>query len=196
MMETFEWIHSWLDHTDRHDHPRVLLIGDSICNGYEEFVRNRLKGEFYVDFLATSHSLDSDFYRAMVGGIAKASEYDLIHFNFGLHGFHMDKDAYRENYEKILAELMKSAPVEVATSTIVYEPGNAKLDERQTPAAMERNEVVLSLADKYHLPVDDLWAVSTKIPMADRSDDGIHYEDGGWEIFADAVADAIRKFFN
>mgnify|MGYP004680288829 CR=1 FL=1 len=38
MMETFEWIHSWLDHTDRHDHPRVLLIGDSICNGYEEFV--------------------------------------------------------------------------------------------------------------------------------------------------------------
>lgn len=195
MMETFEWIHSWLDHTDKHDRPRVLLVGDSICNGYEQFVHDRLKDEYYVDFLATSHSCDSDFYRAMVGEIAKASKYDLIHYNFGLHGFHMDKNAYRENYERMLTELMKSAPVEVATSTIVYEPGNAKLDERQTPAAMERNEVVLSLADKYHLPVDDLWTVSTQIPMADRSDDGIHYEDSGWEIFADAVADAIRKFF-
>ena len=82
MKEPFEWIHSWLDRTDKNDRPRVLLIGDSICNGYEETVRKLLDGECYVDYLATSHSVDSDFYRAMVGGIAKASKYDLIHYNF------------------------------------------------------------------------------------------------------------------
>ena len=195
MKEPFEWIHSWLDHTDKSDRPRVLLIGDSICNGYEETVRKLLDGEFYVDYLATSHSVDSDFYRAMVGGIAKASKYDLIHYNFGLHGFHMDREAYRKNYEEMLTELMSSAPVELALSTIVYEPGNAKLDERQTPAAKERNEVVLSLAEKYHLPVDDLWTVSVNIPMDGRSDDGIHYVDSGWETLAAAVADSIRSYF-
>lgn len=193
MKEKFEWIHSWLDNTDKSDKKRILLIGDSICNGYQEMVRDLLSNEFYVDYLATSHSVDSDFYRAMVGGIAKDSRYDLIHYNFGLHGFHMDKEAYCESYEIMLKTLMEAAPVSLALSTIVYEPGNAKLDDRQTGAAKERNEVVLALAKQYGLDVDDLWTVSCQIPMEGRSDDGIHYEDAGWELLAKAVADFVRN---
>ena len=55
--EQKEWIRAWCDDTNEKDLPRVLLIGDSITNGYQEKVRTLLQGVCYVDFIATSYAL-------------------------------------------------------------------------------------------------------------------------------------------
>lgn len=44
MKEDFEWIHSWTDYSNNNDLPRILLIGDSITEGYNRIVREKLSG--------------------------------------------------------------------------------------------------------------------------------------------------------
>ena len=82
----YEWIQSWCDEADRTDKPRVLLIGDSITYGYQAIVRELLKDVCYVDYIATSYAADNKLYTLLVEGMAKNSDYDVIHFNRRLQG--------------------------------------------------------------------------------------------------------------
>ena len=93
--EKFEWIRSWSDYAPNTDKPRVLLIGDSITNGYNEQVRELLREVCYVDFFATSYTIESCVYLANVRAMIADAKYALVHFNFGLHGFHLGRDEYK-----------------------------------------------------------------------------------------------------
>lgn len=55
--EDIEWLDVWLPHTNDHQLPRVLLIGDSITRGYYPDVEKALAGPAYVARLSTSKSL-------------------------------------------------------------------------------------------------------------------------------------------
>lgn len=191
MKERFEWINSWCDETLNADLPRVLLVGDSITLGYQDKVRQRLKGICYVDFIATSYAVDTKFYNELISKFAKGSKYKLIHFNHGLHGQHMSKRKYKSGVKKLTEKLSKNAKIGLATSTIVYEEGNVRLDRVWTKKLKERNDAVREIAEKCGYPVDDLYAVSVNVPTDSRSMDGTHYTDAGYEIFAAAVAESI-----
>ena len=107
MKEQFEWIHSWCDETALNDLPRVLLVGDSITDGYQAKVRELLKGVCYVDYIATSYAVDSKMYNLLVGAFVADSKYDLIHFNHGLHGIHISKKSYKSRMKKLLSKIEK-----------------------------------------------------------------------------------------
>lgn len=191
MKEEFEWIQSWCDRTDKKDLPRVLLVGDSITRAYYEFVKEKLEGKCYVDYIATSYAVDSKVYTDVVAGLAADSDYALIHFNHGLHGMHMTEKVYGVGIEKLLTETGKNRKVILATSTIVKEKGNARIDYRQTGIILRRNEIVKVIAEKYGYGVDDLYTVSANIPNKMRADDGVHYAEAGSERLAEHVAKAI-----
>ena len=55
--ENIEWCNIWIPDATRTDLPRVLLIGDSICNGYHTGVEKALQGKGLVAMLATSSAL-------------------------------------------------------------------------------------------------------------------------------------------
>ena len=95
MKEQFEWIHSWCDEAANDDLPRVLLVGDSIVDGYQAKVRELLHGVCYVDFIATSYGIDTKMYATLLLAFMTDSEYALIHFNNGLHGVHITKRTYQ-----------------------------------------------------------------------------------------------------
>lgn len=191
MKERFEWINSWCDETAKADLPRVLLVGDSITLGYQEKVRQKLKGVCYVDFIATSYAADTKFYNELIGKFAADSDYGLIHFNHGLHGQHVSKRTYKSKIKKLCAKLGENAKIVLATSTIVYEEGNVRLDRVWTKKLKERNDAVREIAADCGYPVDDLYSVSISVPTDSRSIDGVHYTDAGYEIFASAVAENI-----
>ena len=54
--ENIEWSIGYAFHlTDQNkDLPRVLLVGDSICNGYQGEVQKRLEGKMNVSYWASS----------------------------------------------------------------------------------------------------------------------------------------------
>ena len=146
MKETFEWIQSWCDHADKNDLPRVLLVGDSITRAYREKVGELLRGKYYVDYIATSYAIDQPIYVNLITAFAKDSDYALIYFNHGLHGLHMTDRVYGEGVEKLLADIGKGKKVVLATSTLVKEKGNARIDYRQTGIVLRRNRVMEKIA--------------------------------------------------
>lgn len=192
MKERFEWVHSWCDEAVSSDLPRVLLVGDSITLGYQEKVRIKLKGVCYVDFISTSYAIDTKIYNDIVASFFADSNYALIHFNHGLHGQHMLKRTYKSRLKKLL-QRTKNSKIILATSTIVYCEGNTRLDRLWAKKLKERNDAVKELSQEFGYGIDDLYSISVSMPTDKRSLDGIHYTKEGYEDFACAVADCIRK---
>ena len=191
--ERFEWIHSWCDEAESSDLPRVLLIGDSICYSYQEKVREKLRGVAYVDYIATSYSVDSKIYNTLIENFAKNSEYDLIHFHHGTHGFHMSITTYTSKMDKLLQKLMKNSKVVLCESTKVNLEGNKRPNTAWMKKVYARNEAISSLSEKYGLKVDPLFALSDSIHVSHRNEDGWHYLESGAEILAEQVANVIKE---
>ena len=193
MKEQFEWVHSWCDEAPSSDLPRVLLVGDSITLGYQEKVRQKLKGVCYVDFISTSYAIDTKIYNTIVSSFFADSDYALIHFNHGLHGQHISKRTYKSRLKKLLEKAGDKCKIVLATSTIVYCEGNTRLDRTWVKRLKERNDSVNELASEFGYGVDDLYSVSVSMSTDKRALDGIHYTEEGYEDCACAVAECIRN---
>lgn len=193
MKERYEWIQSWCDEAPNSDLPRVLLVGDSITLGYQESVRRKLKGVCYVDFISTSYAIDTKIYNTLISAVAGDGDYALIHFNHGLHGQHMPKRTYKSRLKKLLLKIKKDSKVVLATSTIVYCEGNTRLEKSWAKKVKERNDAVREIALAFGFYVDDLYPLSVSVSKDKRVLDGVHYTEKGYEEFACAVSDCIRK---
>jgi len=192
--ETFEWVQSWCDYADKTDKPRVLLVGDSITRGYQAIVRELLKDVAYVDYLSTSYAVDNKLYGQLVEGMAKNSDYALIHFNHGLHGFHMTPRTYKSKLKNLLVRMRGKAKLVLAETTVVYKEGNKRLHTGWKKRVNERNEIIGELATELDAELNRLYAVSESISKEDRAQDGTHYAKQGYEKLASAVAETVKKF--
>ncbi len=189
--EQYEWIHSWQDENFNDDLPRVLLIGDSITNNYQNIVRENLKGKVYVDYVATSYGIDSYIYKQLVLNFAKYNDYDLIHFNFGLHAKHLSQSSYKKKVKYFVEKLQDCAKVVFANTTVVYKQGNRVFDKSWMKRVEERNQAMEELSKELGIKIDDLNKVSQNIPKEMRYEDGTHYLVEGYTMLANQVADFI-----
>lgn len=191
MKEDIEWIRGWCEDTVKEDLPRVLLIGDSINEGYQGKVREILKGVCYVDYISTSYSIEMEIYERFILGFEKDSKYDIVHFNNGLHGEDIAVEVYKAKMHELLKKL-KCRNIILATSTRIYNKGNETIDEKWEKRLEKINFAVKELAEKEGYILDDLYEVSKLIPKEQRNDDGTHYTDEGYSIFAKHVNRIIK----
>lgn len=194
--EEYEWIRTWCEKTNNKDLPRILLLGDSITEGYYPVVRDMLKGKAYVDYLATSYSIDTSFYQHSIENFVKDSTYDVVHFNHGLHGSHMTQDVYKRCLEKVICEINIYAPVILTTTTSVLDENMLTEQKTWKGKIKERNSAVYEIAEKYNLFVDDLHSVSEKISLEKRNKDGVHFQIEGYNLLANSVVESIQYVFD
>lgn len=195
--ETYEWCRTWADHANATDLPRVLLVGDSITNGYQTEVRRLLDGICYVDMIATSYFVDCPTYHSIHTALYRDLPYAVVHFNHGLHGVHGSTEVYETGVESILKELGSASKLILATSTSVKQRESEEYNEKTMEMVKERNEALFRIAERLGCPVNDLFTVSLSVPSAYRSKDGVHYtEDGYAEYFAPRVAEQILSALN
>ena len=162
------------DAVEHKDLPRVLLIGDSICGGYQKGVKKRLAGKAIV----VKNEGNAQHTRT---GLEKIDswlgdqKWDVIHFNWGLWDIahrnpqsnnfgHLDKvdgklttsiDEYEKNLRTLVARLKKTGAVLIWASTTPVpdgEPGRIKGDEVKYNAAAAKIMVENGIA------IDDLHA--------------------------------------
>ena len=89
--EEIEWSITYSYNATQNGRPRVLLIGDSICNGYNGKVRELLHGDVNVSFWASSKCVtDPDYFREL-DFMLDAYPYDAVCFNNGLHSISTDR---------------------------------------------------------------------------------------------------------
>ena len=190
--ERYEWIHSWCDETLSKDLPRVLLVGDSITHGYQNQVRELLKGKAYVDYISTSYGIDNPIYNTIIISFYANSKYDIIHFNHGLHAWHLSTKSYKNRIVKLLKKLNCKNTI-VANSTIVYLNGNKIINEDIQKVVIKRNAKLEEIAKEKNYVFNDLYSVSKNIPIIFRTKEGKHYTDEGSLYLAKQVVEKIEE---
>lgn len=186
-LETYEWDDLWWEHTERRDLPRVTYIGDSISRGTRKVLNSLAGGKICFDGFATSKALDNPYLcHAISYFAAQQSRCDAVLFNNGLHGWHLDDQAYEVFYEKTICsirEIYTGKPIVAVLTTYL---GNSEQNKR----VMTRNEITRRIAEKYGLPILDFYAVSLSNANWLIAD-GVHFEKEGYYALAQAALDFV-----
>ena len=193
--ENIEWLDVWLPHTNSHDLPRVLLIGDSITRGYGKQVEANLDGKAYVGRMATSKSLGDPALLDEVALVLKEQSFDIIHFNNGMHGDGYTEAQYAAALPGLLATLHQYAPnakLIWASTTDVRQRGHLQEVDPKTERMIERNRLAAEVMRDRKIPIDDLFSVVDDHPEY-HAQDGVHFIDKGYAILAEHVSKSIEK---
>lgn len=187
-LETYEWDDMWLEYANDSDTYRVLYIGDSISRGMRYVLNELADGKIRFDNLATSKAVDNPFFDDAVRMIAKQeTKQDMVLFNNGLHGFHLNVSEYKEFYEERVKFLVNEfTDIKIILVLTTY----TDREERYQTAVNERNEAVKNLAAKYGLPFVDLYSVSYNNRDM-LAEDRIHMSGDGYKELAKAVLEQI-----
>ena len=193
--ERYEWSNIWWDCADDTTLPRVLLIGDSISCGYSAIVTKLLEGKVHVDRLGTSRSINDPVLLKETVMMLAEYPYAAVHFNNGLHGFHLDAPAYAAalgRYLALIREHAGDARLIWASSTPITVNGDVNTLNESNQVVTARNAVAAEVMGQAGVPVNDLYSVVLGKPEL-RSNDGYHYNGQGYDVLGKAVADAVLR---
>jgi hypothetical protein len=189
--EDIEWCDVWMPDMNRHELPRVLLIGDSITRAYYKGVEQNLRGKAYCARIATSKAVGDPALTAELHAFLPEAKFDVIHFNIGMHGWGYSEDEYRKYLPELLKEIRKDAPgakLIWASTTLVRKDQGAGATNARIRA---RNAIAQKYFARERIPIDDL---STLIAAhQDLHSDDVHFNSEGASLQAKQVALEIEK---
>ena len=178
--------------------PRVLLIGDSILNGYQPHVIAALKGKAYVDAWVNPYN-QSDHLNKLLAEVLERGPYDVIHFNMGLHGWPKGriKDGTFEPLTRAYVEVIKTklptARIIWASSTPTTMKGDpTKMNPEINPIIVEHNRMAANVMNEMKVPINDLYALLTP-KLSLMGGDGVHWQQEGSKLMAKAVTEAVQS---
>ena len=194
----------------REDLPKVLLIGDSISQGYTWPVMDLLEGVCNVR-RPRANCGDTRLGCEMLDRWLGDVQWDLIHFNWGLHDLcyrhpestfygHRDKqrgtisvplENYAPNLQSLVERLLAHTPHLIWASTTVVPVGEAGRYEGDEE---KYNAVAAEIMNRHGIPIDDLYSFSTSFDASMFVEPGdVHFTEAGMQKLAEQVARAIRQ---
>lgn len=196
--ERIEWSDIWVVNAEDNEHPRVLLVGDSIVRGYYSGVEKLLDGKADCARYTTSKFLGNPDYLEELSLIIKRYDFEIIHINNGLHGWAYTEDEYKDGLQLLLKVLRRGAPnakLIWCMTTPVRVKDNVELFADNNARAIERNKIATDVMKKNNIPVNNLYDVVVDHPEF-FSNDGVHFNNEGKEVQAKAVADIVTKYLS
>lgn len=194
-----------------HRLPRVVLVGDSIRQGYESVVRAELAGVAHVWSPAENgqHSVNL-LLNAWTWIVCQQPA--LVHLNAGMWdtrrvvrdvpGAVVPLDHYRDNVRRLITLTMEHTPARVIWATITpADDAQANAGHRlrnlagRDAADIERyNAAAVEIARELGAAVNDLHGLVMRCgPKQLRMDDGVHFTAEGYAVLGRQVATAIRS---
>lgn len=193
---------------------KVLLLGDSIRQNYQQYVREHLEGKaevFYPDdngrFCSFTLRHLHDYVRIFTAGDRK--NFDIIHFNFGLWDvLRLSNEertfTSRQEYGELLVRLCSrmeylcpGAKKIFALTTSVVEPGfgpGDSMGKRCNVDIEQFNHIAQAVLRTKVDSINDLWKVSMDMPKFARSDN-VHFQtELGVERLGRKVVESISAY--
>lgn len=178
--------------------PRVLLIGDSILNGYLKRVVAALEGKAYVDAWVNPYH-QSTYVNKLLAEVVEQGPYDVVHFNMGLHGWQEGRikpgtfEPLTKAYVEVLRAKLPDAKLIWASSTPVTAKGKpTELDAEINPIIIEHNRLAAKVMAEAKVPVNDFYAL-----LVDRRElargDRFHWTAPAYELLAKAVVESVLR---
>lgn len=187
--EGIEWSITYAYDALDESRPRVLLIGDSICNGYNGAVRDKLAGEVNVSFWASSKCVtDPDYFREL-DFMLDARPYDAVCFNNGLHSLTTARAEWDAAYASSVAFIRAKLPETKLALTL----STPLKDPALTAISASLNETVLRLSREQNLPVIDLFSSMDPLDRERYWSDTFHFRAEAIDIQAGIIADRVRE---
>jgi hypothetical protein len=176
--------------------PRVLLIGDSILNGYLKQVIAELEGKAYVDAWVNPYC-QSEHLNKLLAEILAQGPYDVVHFNMGLHGWQEGRikagtfEPLTKAYVQVIREKLPRAKIIWASSTPVTVKGKpTELSAEINPTIIEHNRLAAAVMKDMNVPVNNFYSLlATKLELA--RGDQFHWKPEAYKILAQTVTDSI-----
>jgi lysophospholipase L1-like esterase len=125
--------------------------------------------------------------------------HQIIHFNNGLHGWHLNDKQYEEGLRKYVRFLMKKKAnnCQLVFSLSTPYPSkkeNIKLNEEMNPVVLERNRIAMKVMSDYDIPVIDLYVlVEPKLEKYSIRKGDLHYKKEGYELMAGKISSKILE---
>jgi Lysophospholipase L1 and related esterases len=192
-LEYAEWSNFWFENAPNKTAGRIMLIGDSITNGYRRPLQEKFKDSgTLVDMTVGSRGADNPSLYAEIEyaiGSLNGYKYKVVHFNNGLHANHLTADEYEQGMIHCIELIKKLQPEAV----IILVTSTPYADEDKNAYVHERNAIVKKLAVKYDLPLDDLFTAVTGDSEYPQPD-GVHFTSVGYEHLAATAYNKIAQF--
>ncbi len=188
---------------------KILLLGDSIRMGYDDFVKEMAAGKYEVYYFESDNGRFASYTLWQANQLLRIyGPFDYIHFNNGY--WDMNREAPMNtplspipeylSFLKRIIDLGRENGAEVifATTVPIYEDG-ASLDNTGTYASInyknswvkEYNEAALALMKEENVPVNDLYTLMLKGERYYKCQDSLHLTLEGYKVCAKAVIDTI-----
>jgi acyl-CoA thioesterase-1 len=202
--------------------PNVLILGDSISIGYTPFVKEMLAGKANVyrptlengepeNCEGTTKGVQNIERWLTITGVGNSgSQWDIIHFNFGLHDIkHVDlatgensnnpKDPlqadlnqYKKNME-IIVEKLKSSGARLIFGTTTPYPDNVEGVLRDPGMPLKYNRAAIKIMNRQSIAINDLYNF-----MLPRMNDlqlpkNVHFKPEGYKELAGKVVARINE---
>jgi len=176
----------------------ILLIGNSICNGYKGFLAKGLPGYRVIAwvnpyYLGQAH-LDED-----LANVLQREKYDLIHFNIGLHGWsegRIPEGQYQPLLQKYVETLKQYCPdSKIIWSSITPITNKVKpycTNEELNPIIDERNKIASIVMKNNGIPVNDLYTLCM-LNMEKARGDRFHWNGEMYRMIALQTASKINN---
>lgn len=191
---------------------KVLLLGDSIRMGYDDYVKEILDGkcEVYYDpedngrFSAYTLWQMNQFFR-------HHGQFDVVHWNNGYWDMNIEApmveamhplDEYVHFLKRILAEIRRNGARPIfATTTPILSPG-AAADITGTGTdsinyndewVRQYNDAAVALMKEENVTVNDLYALCKENPYCYKCEDLLHLTEEGYRKCAQQTAAVILK---
>lgn len=185
--EPTEWQIAYQYDADKDHLPRVLLMGDSICNGYQDTVRRALAGSLFLSFWASSRCVtDPRFPQELAYQLDLAGTPLLIAFNNGLHSKLTRVEDYAAGLRDALDQVQQTCPealLVLLTSTRTQDPEHNAHTE-------VLNQIVAEEGTARSLSVLDLYAETSAFPSTAWADTA-HFDAEHKERLGLSVAEMI-----
>ncbi len=193
--EEIEWLNVWLPGNNVKVLPRVLLIGDSITQGYYNDVTERLKGTAVVARLTTSKSSGDAGLLAEVRLVVSQTRFDAVHFNNGLHGCGYSEQQYAEGLPELIETIREGAPEAKLVWTAITPLRIADHVDHLAPRnerVKARNKLAAEVIAAEKIPINDLYSLLADKPQC-YSRDGTHSNEQGKAALGAQVADHVLR---
>ena len=190
--EGIEWSITYAYDALDESRPRVLLIGDSICNGYNGAVRDKLAGRVNVSFWASSKCVtDPDYFREL-DFMLDARPYAAVCFNNGLHSLSTDREEWDTAYAAAAAFIRAKLPETKLALTL----STPLKDPALTAVSASLNETVRRIAAEEGLRVIDLFSAMEPLDRNTFWSDTYHFRPEAIEKQARIIADSVLEMLN
>jgi len=180
------------------ERPRILLIGDSILNGYARHVIKKLSGKAYVDIWVNPYH-QSQGLNKILTLVLSEGPYDLVHFNVGLHGWQegrIKKGTFvplTKDYVKVIKSKLPKAKLIWANTTPVTVKNNVKeLDPEINPTIIEHNKMVDSIMKEMGVPINDFYSILNKNRNLAKGD-RFHWTGPAYSLLGEMVVKSAER---